>query len=169
MKHGWLTIRKCEKDHGQNMDKPHRPWQSPVWLGTKWCYVYGGIGIGKESSTMSFCHRLKYRFWPLLAETDEVKKAIEINQPELMNRPPYWVVLHHDNTRPHSSIGLSDFHLFRLLQNSLGSIKLISKEHYEHYLSDFFHQKSQNFYRNGIMALPITWGEVIDQNGTYIL
>lgn len=30
MKNGSLTIRMCEKDRGRSMDKPHRPWQSPV-------------------------------------------------------------------------------------------------------------------------------------------
>ena len=105
------------------------------------------------------------------------------------------VVFHHKNARPHSSIatqklrGLgwdvhppyspdlasSDFHLFRSLQNSLGSIKLTSKDHCAHYLLwtlpiiHFFNQKSQNFYRNGIMVLPIRWQQVIDQNGIYIL
>ena len=31
----------------------------------------------------------------------------------------------------------------------------------------FFNEKSQNFYRNGIVALPIRWQQDIDQNGTY--
>ena len=76
------------------------------------------------------------------------------------------MVFHHDNARLHFSIDtqqkvrelgwgvlmhphsldLAPSDLFRLLQNSLGSVKLTSKEHCEHYLSDFLNQKYQNFF-----------------------
>ena len=78
-----------------------------------------------------------------------LKKTIDKNQPDLVHRKG---VVFHDNARPHSSIPMhqkmtdlawdmlmhpsynldfapSDFHLFWLLHNSLGSIKLASKEH----------------------------------------
>ena len=80
-----------------------------------------------------------------------LRKAIKKNRPELVNTKG--VVLHHDNPRPHSYIATqqkvrqldwdmlmhppyspdfapSDFHLFRSLQNSLGSIKLTLKEYW---------------------------------------
>ena len=102
------------------------------------------------------------------------------------------VVFHHDKARPHSSITTqqklrelgwdvlmdppyspdlapSEFFLFQSLQNSLGSIKLTSKEHREHYRPVFLNQKSQNFYRNGLMALLIRWQQVIDLNGIYVI
>ena len=80
-----------------------------------------------------------YRFWPLLSATDEVKK-----RPDLIS----------------SQVSV--------IAELLGTIKVTSKEHCEYYLSDLLNQKSQNFYRNGIMALP-TWWQQVDQNGTYIL
>ena len=143
------------------MHRPHRPWQTPAWLRTKWCYVYGGIG--KKSSTMSFCHRVKLS---ILTSTPlflmmRLKQAIKENRPELVNRKG--LVFHHDNARPHRMVmhppyspdlAPSDFYLFRSSQNSLGSMMLTSKEHCEHYLLDIFNQKSQNFYTNGIMVLP---------------
>ncbi|KAJ0176729.1 hypothetical protein K1T71_007908 [Dendrolimus kikuchii] len=47
-------------------------------------------------------------------------------------------------------IAPSDFHLFRSLQNSLGSVRLTSREDCQNHLSQFFDQKPQNFYSNGI-------------------
>ncbi|KAL0880854.1 hypothetical protein ABMA27_002037 [Loxostege sticticalis] len=78
-----------------------------------------------------------------------------------------WEVLMHP---PYSSdLAPSDFHLFRSLQNSLGSVRLTSREDCQNHLSGYFDQKPQNFYSNGIMSLPTRWQKVIDHNGTYIL
>ena len=86
------------------------------------------------------------------------EKAIEKNRPDPVTRKG--VVFHHDNARPHSPIATqqklrelgwdvlmhppysplapSDFHLCQSLQNSLGSIKLTSKEHCEPVSARFF-------------------------------
>jgi len=48
----------------------------------------------------------------------------------------------------------SDYHLFQSLQNSLNGVKLTSKKAYENHLSQFFAQKSQKLYNDGIMVLP---------------
>ena len=63
----------------------------------------------------------------------------------------------------------SDYHLFRSLKNSLNSVKLDSKEACENHLVQFFAQKSQKFYSDGIMILPEKWQKVINRNGTYII
>ncbi|GBP14041.1 Histone-lysine N-methyltransferase SETMAR [Eumeta japonica] len=59
-----------------------------------------------------------------------------------------WEVLMHPPYRP--DLTPSDFHLFQSLPNSLGSVRLTSGEDCQNYLSQFFDQKSQNFYSNGI-------------------
>ncbi|KAJ0172860.1 hypothetical protein K1T71_011036 [Dendrolimus kikuchii] len=46
----------------------------------------------------------------------------------------------------------NNFHLFRSLQNSLGSVRLTSREDCQNHLSQFFDQKPQNFYSNGITS-----------------
>ena len=102
------------------------------------------------------------------------------------------VVFHHDNATPHISLVTrqkliklgcevlmhppyspdltpSDYHLFRSLKNSFNGVKLASKEACENHLVQFFAQKSQKFYSDGIMILPEKWQKVIDQNGTYII
>ncbi|KAG5327048.1 SETMR methyltransferase, partial [Acromyrmex heyeri] len=117
-------------------------------------------------------------------------EAIERKRPELINRRE--VVFHHDNARLHISlitrqklreldwevlmhppyspdIAPSDYHLFRSLQNSLNDIKLASKKAYENHLKQFFDQKPQKFYRNGIMALPQKWQNIIENNRAYLV
>jgi len=56
--------------------------------------------------------------------------------------------------------------LFTSLQNSLNSIKLASKEACENHLKQFFDQK---FYRDGIMAVPQKWQNIIENNGAYLI
>ena len=69
-----------------------------------------------------------------------------------------------------SDIAPSDYHLFRSLQNSLnGLMALASKEACENHLKQFFDQKSQKFYRDGIMALPQKWQNIIENNGAYLV
>ena len=101
-----------------------------------------------------------------------LKQEVERKRPELINRRG--VVFHPDTARPHTSLATqqklrefcwevlmhppyspdlapSDFHLFRSLQNSLGSVRLTSREDCQNHLSRYFDHKSQNFYSNGMI------------------
>ena len=62
-----------------------------------------------------------------------------------------------------------EYYLFRSLKKSVNDIKLASKKSFENHLVQFFDQKSQKFYSDGIMILLEKWQKVIDQNGTYII
>ncbi len=55
------------------------------------------------------------------------------------------------------------------MQNSLNGVKLASREACENYLSQFFAEKPQKFYTDGIMSLEEKWQKVVDQNGTYLV
>ena len=122
----------CEKDHGRSMDKPHRPWQSPAWLGTKWCYVYAWPP-GKTIDSDLYCQQLM-----------KLKKYIERNWPELVKNweslaGMRWCILPIALTLLHQiSTYLGHCH-------SLGSIKLTSKGQCEPYLSDLFKLKISKF------------------------
>ena len=119
-----------------------------------------------------------------------LKQAIQKRRPELINRKG--VVFHYDNATPHTSLVTrqklrelswevlmhppyspdltpSDYHLFWSLQNSLNRVKLASKEACENHLVQFFAQKSQKSYSDGIMVLPEKRQKIIDQNGTFII
>ena len=63
----------------------------------------------------------------------------------------------------------SDYHLFRSLKNSVNCVKLALKEACENPLVQFFAQKSQKFYSDGIVILLEKWQKVIDQNSPYII
>ena len=109
----------------------------------------------------------------------DYNKQLEEERPELINRKG---IIFHDNARPHTSlmmtrqklrelgwevlmhppyspdIASSDYHLFRSLQNSLNGVA--SKDACENHLKQFFDQKPQKFYRDGIMALPQKWQNI---------
>ena len=78
-----------------------------------------------------------------------------------------WEALMHPPYSP--AVAPSDYILFRSLKNSLNSVKLASKEACENHFVQFFADKSQKFYSDGIMILPEKSQKVIDQNGTYII
>jgi len=63
----------------------------------------------------------------------------------------------------------SDYHLFRFLQNSLNAVKLTTKKACDNHLSQFFGQKSQKFYNNGIIVLSQKWRNIVEENGIYLV
>jgi len=77
-----------------------------------------------------------------------------------------WEVLMHPLYSP--DIALPDY-LFRSLQNFLNGVKLASKKACENHLKQFFDQKPQKFYRDGIMVLPQKWQNIIENNGAYLV
>jgi len=78
-----------------------------------------------------------------------------------------WEVLMHPPYSP--DIAPSDYHLFRSLQNSLNGVKPASKEACENHLKQFFIRNHKQFYRDGIMALPQKWQNIIENNGAYLI
>ena len=91
--------------------------------------------------------------------------AYIFNDPSEIERTWLEVLMH----PPYSSdLASSDYHLFRVPQNSLNGVKLVSKEACENHMSQFFDQKPQKFYSDGIMALPEKWQKVIE-NGAYVI
>ena len=135
--------------------------------------------LGQYMNSVLYCERLK-----------RLRQAIERKRPELINRNG--VVLHHANAWLHTSlmsrqklrefgwevlmpppyspdITPSNYHLFRSLQNSLHGTKLASKEACENHFIQFFNQKPQKFYTDGIMALPEKLRNFFDNNGEYLV
>ncbi|GFX18613.1 mariner Mos1 transposase [Trichonephila clavipes] len=101
------------------------------------------------------------------------------------------VVFHQVNARPHTSVVIrqnlwelgwevlmhalystnlapSDYHLFLVLQNFWSDKKLGSIEDCENRLLESFANKGQDFYKRGIMKLPLKWQQTIQQNGAYL-
>ena len=122
-------------------------------------------------------------------QLDRLKLAIDEKWPELANRRG--VVFHQENGRPHTSVvtcqklkelgwevlmhppyspdlAASDYHLFLALRNFLSDKKMGSREDYENRLEEFLANKSQDFYKRGILKLPSKWQLIIQQNGAYL-
>ena len=99
------------------------------------------------------------------------------------------VIFHHDNARPHvvaksvtkklsefnweilphppysPDIAPFDYHLFRALQRFLLDKKFENIDTLKNSLENYFKEKQDNFYRDGIMALPEKWEEVVQREG----
>ena len=85
------------------------------------------------------------------------KKLLELGW-EVMPHPPYSL-----------DLALSDYHLFRSLQNHLNGKTFDLNEAVKNELIQFFASKNQTFYESGIMELTERWQKVIKQNGQYII
>ena len=124
------------------------------------------------------------------SQLDQLKAVLDEKHPELVNKK--LIIFHQDNARPHVSlmtrqkllqlgwevlihlpyspdITLSDFHLFRSLQNSLNGKIFNSLEDCRRHLEQFFAQKDKMFWEDGIMKLPEKWQKVVEQNSEYVV
>ena len=124
------------------------------------------------------------------SQLDQLKAALDKKRAELFSRKR--IIFHQDNASPHVSlmtrqkllqlgwevlihplyspdIALSDFHLFRSLQNSLNGKNFNSLEDCKRQLEQLFAQKDKKFWEDGIMKLPEKWQKVVKQKGGYVV
>lgn len=78
-----------------------------------------------------------------------------------------WTVLPHPPYSP--DLAPSDYHLFRSLSDHLREKKFDDQEDLRQNLNSFFNQKSQEFYKSGILSLPERWRKVVETNGAYFV
>ena len=71
--------------------------------------------------------------------------------------------------RYNPDLALSDYYLFRSLQNSLNGKTFNDDGAVKSHLVQFFADKDQKFYESGIMKLSERWQKVIEQNAKYII
>ena len=120
----------------------------------------------------------------------ELDKEIKEKRPELAIREG--VIFHQDNARPDTSLvtrkkllelgwevmphppyspdlALSDYYLFRSLQNHFNGKKFVSNKAVKNELIQFFTSKNQTFYESGIVKLTERWQKIINQSSQYII
>ena len=133
------------------------------WWDWKGIIHYELLQPGQTIDSTLYCEQLM-----------RLKQEIVKKRPEPINRKG--IVFHQYSARPHTilmtqqklrylfwevlmyppyspDLALSDYHLFRSMQNSLNGVKLDFREAFENYLSQFFAEKPRNFYTDGIMSL----------------
>ena len=98
----------------------------------------------------------------------------------------------HDNTRPHvakstcekllklgwitiprppysSDLAPTNYHFYRSLSDYLREKNFDNENDLKMDLVKFFGRKSRDFSEGGILSLPEHWGQVVDNNGAYIV
>jgi len=100
---------------------------------------------------------------------EKLKTAVQEKCPSLANRKG--AILQHDNARPHTSLKIikkllevdrdiqldlvpSDFYLFRSLQNFFNGTIFTGTEDIKLNLLQYFAQKGQKIFEQGILNLP---------------
>ena len=149
-----------------------------IWCDRKGVFYYELLPENQTINSNKYCSQL-----------DQLKAALDRKHPELVNRKR--IIFHQDNTRWHVSlmtrqkllqlgweilihppyspdIGPS-VHLFQSLQNSLNGKNFNSLEDCIRYLEQFFAQKDEKFWEDGIMKLPEKWQKVEEQNSKYVV
>ena len=174
-KRSWLKPGEASQTVAKNAKPALTPRKGMlrIWWDWKGIVHHELLGPDQTINSTLYCQQLM-----------RLKQTIQKRRPKLINRKG--VVFNHDNVRPHTSLvtrqklrklgwevfmhppyspdlAPSDSHLFRSQQNSLNGAKLASNEASENHLVQFFAQKSQKFYSDGIMILPEKWQKVIDQ------
>ncbi len=124
------------------------------------------------------------------SQLDRLCEKLTRNRPSLINRKG--VILQHDNARPHTArltqqkinelgwevlphppyspdLAPSDYHLFRSLQNFLMGKEFDGIEDVKRGITSFIASKLPVFFRDGIEKLVTKWGQVIENEGQYII
>uniref|UniRef100_A0AAF5DET3 Mos1 transposase HTH domain-containing protein n=1 Tax=Strongyloides stercoralis TaxID=6248 RepID=A0AAF5DET3_STRER len=150
-----------------------------VWWNTQGIIHFELLESGQTITEDFYCDQL-----------ERVNRALINKYPALANRKG--VILQHDNVKPHSSkksldkikelgwevlphppyspdIAPSDYHLFKVLQDSIDGEKFQNIEEVKNALLKFFDEKPPSFYRTGIKNLLSRWQKVIDNEGDYII
>lgn len=78
-----------------------------------------------------------------------------------------WTTLPHPPYSP--DMAPTDYHLFRSLSHFLDGQSFTDEDHLKSVLQTFFDNKSPDFYKQGIEALPIRWQYIVDNNGSYYI
>ena len=77
-----------------------------------------------------------------------------------------WEILPHLPYSP--DIALFDYHLLRALQHFLVGTKFENIDIRKNSLENYFKEKQENSYQDGIMARPEKWEEVVQREEDYI-
>ena len=77
-----------------------------------------------------------------------------------------WITIPHPPYSP--DLTPTDYHLFRSLSHHFSEKKFDDENELKMDIANFFSQKSQDFYKRGILSLPELWRQVVESSGAYI-
>lgn len=177
----WILYNNLERK--RSWGKRNEPRLHPtkvmlcIWWDWKGVLFYELLPENQMINSNKYCVQL-----------DLLKAAIKEKRPELHKKG---IIFHQDNNRPHISLATrqklleldwevlthppyspdiapSHYHLFHSLQNSLNQKTFNSLEECEKHLEQFFAEKDEKFWEDGIMKLPERWQKIVEQNGKYV-
>ena len=148
------------------------------WYLSKEGFVISLVGLQRNCLFWILTTQPNDQFYCLHWTTNEIKqcswrKAARIDKSKRCCIPSWQCKAIHIFGHSAKIIGawlglLSDYFLFRSLQNSLNGKNFNNDDDIESYLIQFSANKNHKFYERGIMMLAERWQNVIDQNGQHI-
>lgn len=119
-----------------------------------------------------YCQQLEIVAQKLVGKQDKVfflhdnarPHTSMITQQKLMDLG--WTVIPHPPYSP--DIAPTDYHLFRSLAHHLEDKYFDDEEHLKSDLDQFFTAQPLSFYKDGIMALPKKWRDIVEHHGDYV-
>lgn len=148
-----------------------------IWWTTSGIVHYELLKAGQTITASVYCSQL-----------EKVQQVLKKKQPSLVNRKR--VAYLHDNARPHVArethqkltdlgwevlphppyspdVAPTDYHLFRSLDNFMRGKSCSDRNSMESALNEYFSQKNNQFFREGIYKLPDRWRKVVECEGNY--
>lgn len=172
----WLEREEAPRQHARPSLHPEKVMVS-VWWTYEGIIHYSFLQAGQTITAESYC-----------TEIDHMHEKLRHMQPSVINRRG--PILLHDNARPHTSqitvqklvqlgyeilphppyspdLSPTDFHLFRNLDAYLRNRCFNDRESVISAFEGFLSSKNQDFFKNGIFALPGRWEQTTNVNGDY--
>ena len=144
-----------------------------VWWGVRGVIHWELLPTGSTITADFYCQQLDRVATKLQGKQDKVYFLHDNARPHIAKSTRQkllelgWAVLPHP---PYSlDLAPTDYHLFRSLADHLRDKKFDDKDDLKMDLTNFFSQKSKEFYERGILSLPERWRQVIDNNGAYFM
>jgi histone-lysine N-methyltransferase SETMAR len=144
-----------------------------VWWGVKGIIYWELLPDGCTVTADLYCQQLDRVAQKLKGKQDRVYFLHDNARPHIAKSTREkllklgWVTIPHPPYSP--DLAPTDYHLFRSLSNHLREKKFDDESSLKTDLTDFFSQKSLDFYERGIFSLPERWRQVVDSDGAYII
>ena len=142
-----------------------------VWWNVRGVIHWELLPTGSTITAHSYCEQLNRVAAKLQGKQDKVYFLDDNAGPHIAKLARQkllklgWTVLPY---LPYSSdLAPTNYHLFRSLANYLRKKKFDDEDDLKTDLTNFFGQKSKEFYGRGILSLPERWQQVVDNNGAY--
>jgi histone-lysine N-methyltransferase SETMAR len=171
-KRQWLSVRETGVPTPKDDLHPKMVMLS-IWWGMRGVIHWELLPTNSTINADCYCKQLDIVAAKLQGKQDRVFFLHDNARPHIAKSTCQkllelgWTVLPHPPYSP--DLAPTDYYLFRSLSNHLTEKNFDHEDDLKLDLTNFFSQKSTEFYKRGILSLPKRWQQVLDNNGAYVI